>query len=101
MVGLRGAHQRNSSRKRKRTGADEGKHSPSIRPRGKRSSKAATCWLSTSPAMARQHRNERDQYYYLNKEAHNTEIDRDAGLRSLSAISSVELKNRSRGSTCH
>ena len=72
MVGLRGAHQRNSSRKRKRTGADEGKHSPSIRPRGKRSSKAATCWLSTSPAMARQHRNERDQYYYLNKEAHNT-----------------------------
>ena len=36
--------------------------------------------------------NERDQYYYFTKEARSTEIDRDAGLRAVSAVSSAELK---------
>jgi WD40 repeat protein len=37
-------------------------------------------------------RNEQDQYYYLTKEARSTEIDRDPGLRAVTAISSAELK---------
>ncbi|MGD0109797.1 MAG: caspase family protein, partial [Rhodopila sp.] len=36
--------------------------------------------------------NERDQYYYFTKEARSTDIDRDAGLRAVSAVSSAELK---------
>jgi hypothetical protein len=37
-------------------------------------------------------RKEQDQYYYLTKEARSTDIDRDAGLRAVSAVSSAELK---------
>jgi WD40 repeat protein len=36
--------------------------------------------------------NERDQYYYLTKEALGAEVGRDAGLRAVSAVSSSELK---------
>ena len=37
-------------------------------------------------------RTERDQYYYLTKEARSADIERDAGLRAVSAISSAELQ---------
>ena len=37
-------------------------------------------------------RTEQDQYYYLTKEARSTDVDRDAGLRLVSTVSSAELK---------
>ena len=38
-------------------------------------------------------RKQHDQYYYLSKEGREAEIERDAGLRAVSAVSSAELKD--------